>query len=1137
MSACCHNNSILLTERFSSDFTEYEFLTTSSNTFSHPEDVILETGPIWHGTALGWHSSVGSDIVKIPLISTRFCGVKVSIGKYKYVAYSVYLPTSGQDDLFLEEIALLTNDLLIHSTEDSTIILGVDSNCSNSGTPRRKNAFTQFLDQFSLESITPGTEPTFHHNNGTSETKIDFILTNNHQAVTFVTQKCKLVEPSNLSSHDAIIGQIRIDKIEATDVDIDYSDTYEDFNKKKVEWVVDNQTYENMTTKVLNQLLTTYDKPEHLPTLIEMISNMFVISAEKCFQVKPTTKHTRNKTPRFSKALQDAHKSHIRICKEWRKAGRPSSDEHPAKLAKKESQRNLQKIARQEEELKSIEENEDLMNAHAKNITETCRKLKSIRGENKKSVIISEIKTFLGTYKSQNVLEGFRANTEHLCNDKSDKNFSDEFLKRCEDDLMIISELSEFEPLTIPPIKIEDIKRIIFKKLKLNKACDVFKLTVEHLRYAGENTLAQLCKFINRIIDNIRHLSAPEFKLAIASIIYKGKDKPRNHHKSYRLVRVSPLLARILDEHIRPGAVKISKPLQSNNQYGFSDNITYLMGALQRHEVQKYCIDHKKTFFGCSLDGDSAFEVVCREIQQRELYFSGETGQLSPYNACSYTNTQTRIKMNGKLSAPLTETLGVGQGKIRSSDHYKIYINPLLETLECANLGVNVGPVNTGVSCAADDVYLLTDNQTKLQGLIDIAQHYGEMYRIKYGANKTVVSVVGSKPDMDYFSTIQPWIMDNKKVKVEEDNDHLGLIVSGIREEEKNIDQKLKKARGSLFGLLGPGLSRKSRLSPTVKLHLYRVYICPIARSGLSAMTLRTNYLNPLSIFQRKCLRGFIHLSDKSPVPALFFLTGELPIEAKLHRDIFSTLYNIWLNPQTKIYSLVKYLIENSPNNSRTWSQHVKHLAQMYGIEDIDMKSTPPPKTKYKSSILVKITQFWETKLRKDAQNNSKMKYLNVNLTGLSGRCHPALHEITTTQQVSKMRPHLRMLCNDYYTYEQKAKYQGGSPACKLCTSKEPESIEHILTICQNYSDIRGRVILEMKNLLMDVDYIQTWEPIFSENQNLTQFILDCTSFNLPIRINYSDQIASKIFKLSRGLCFFIHKTRLYMLKELAEKA
>jgi hypothetical protein len=34
----------------------------------------------------------------------------------------------------------------------------------------------------------------------------------------------------------------------------------------------------------------------------------------------------------------------------------------------------------------------------------------------------------------------------------------------------------------------------------------------------------------------------------------------------------------------------------------------------------------KKTFLGCSLDGDSAFEVVNRDIQTRELYLAGERG-------------------------------------------------------------------------------------------------------------------------------------------------------------------------------------------------------------------------------------------------------------------------------------------------------------------------------------------------------------------------------------------------------------------------------------------------------------------------------------------------------------------------------
>ena len=71
--------------------------------------------------------------------------------------------------------------------------------------------------------------------------------------------------------------------------------------------------------------------------------------------------------------------------------------------------------------------------------------------------------------------------------------------------------------------------------------------------------------------------------------------------------------------------------------------------------------------------------------------------------------------MNQKVSLPLNEELGVGQGKIRSSDHYKIYIDPILKTLDKATLGINIGPINVSISGVADDLYLLSDDQYKLQ--------------------------------------------------------------------------------------------------------------------------------------------------------------------------------------------------------------------------------------------------------------------------------------------------------------------------------------------------------------------------------------------------------------------------------------
>ena len=115
------------------------------------------------------------------------------------------------------------------------------------------------------------------------------------------------------------------------------------------------------------------------------------------------------------------------------------------------------------------------------------------------------------------------------------------------------------------------LKDIVFQKLKLNKACDVFMLTVEHLRNAGDNTLIIILRLLNIIIDNVNFLSSPQLNTSVASVIHKGKGKPMFHHKSHRLVRVTPLFGRLIDEYMRPALVNIVRPIQNTNQYGFTE--------------------------------------------------------------------------------------------------------------------------------------------------------------------------------------------------------------------------------------------------------------------------------------------------------------------------------------------------------------------------------------------------------------------------------------------------------------------------------------------------------------------------------------------------------------------------------------
>ena len=67
--------------------------------------------------------------------------------------------------------------------------------------------------------------------------------------------------------------------------------------------------------------------------------------------------------------------------------------------------------------------------------------------------------------------------------------------------------------------------------------------------------------------------------------------------------------------------------------------------------------------------------------------------------------------MKGKLSRKFEEKTGVKQGHINSSDDYKVYINPALNTMETSKLGVWVGPINVAATGVADDLYLTTDSQ------------------------------------------------------------------------------------------------------------------------------------------------------------------------------------------------------------------------------------------------------------------------------------------------------------------------------------------------------------------------------------------------------------------------------------------
>ena len=211
---------------------------SSDDMFLHPEDLLSTNDHVWHGTAIAWHKDLHSNITLIDPVSERFSGIRVKLGPRYFLAISLYLPTSGKDDSFLECLSSLLSFITENNIPGDSILIGADSNCSKRSTTRRIRALVDFCDSAELTRIGPS-DPTFHHFNGTSATSIDcfFVSKDLVNVLTKVQVKCTLDEPLNLSAHDGLLTTIEVG-VDDTEDSANYQ--YSDYKRARVLWNKDD---------------------------------------------------------------------------------------------------------------------------------------------------------------------------------------------------------------------------------------------------------------------------------------------------------------------------------------------------------------------------------------------------------------------------------------------------------------------------------------------------------------------------------------------------------------------------------------------------------------------------------------------------------------------------------------------------------------------------------------------------------------------------------------------------------------------------------------------------------------------------------------------------------------------------------
>ena len=160
---------------------------------------------------------------------------------------------------------------------------------------------------------------------------------------------------------------------------------------------------------------------------------------------------------------------------------------------------------------------------------------------------------------------------------------------------------------------------------------------------------------------------------------------------------------------------------------------------------------------------------------------------------------------------------------------------------------------------------------------------------------------------------------------------------------------------------------------------------------------------------------------------------------------------------------------------------------------------------------------------------------------GLTGRHHPVLSSAVTTSEVKALRPVVKMLLSDYFTYSVKDSQSSCGAHCRLCPtpmdqSRPPaETIEHVVTSCLGTAEIRENKLEELFAVVGTAKSPVNCDLLRGNNSTLTQFILDPCSNNLKndVRISLNDPVLMDIILSARHLVNAIHCERTRKLKLL----
>ena len=266
--------------------------------------------------------------------------------------------------------------------------------------------------------------------------------------------------------------------------------------------------------------------------------------------------------------------------------------------------------------------------------------------------------------------------------------------------------------------------------------------------------------------------------------------------------------------------------------------------------------------------------------------------------------------------------------------------------------------------------------------------------------------------------------------------------------------------------------------------------------SGVATLVLSGTEVSIIDQHLKCTYQSVQKLHPKTPDAFVYFLGGCLPGEAEIHvrmLGIFGMVARL-SDDLLRIHAR-KVHISKKPS-SKSWFWQIRDICLKYELpHPIIILDSQPSKESFKNLFLPKVINYWENKLRGEAELLPSLAKFRPEFMSLKTP-HPIWTTVDSNPyEISKAVQQARFLSGRYRTEllsRHWSKNKDGfclSPAC----NEVEETVEHILVHCKEYSDCKKRLYSLWLSTPNDVVRRLVLEAFSEESSYLLQFILDCS--------------------------------------------